>query len=257
MPVITLTSDWGLKDHYAGSVKGAIYSRLPGVTVVDISHEVPRFNVFQAAFILRNCFQNFPDGTVHIVAVNGEASIKTPHTLVQFNKQYFIAADTGVFSLLFDEKPEAVYEITMYQDSDIFTFPARDVFAKAACHLAEGGKPEELGEPREDFNRLGIFRPVVDSHSIRGVVIYIDSYENVITNITEEVFREVGKGRKFTLFFRGEEITRIHSAYGDVPEGEILTLFGATGYLEIAMNRGNAGGLLGLNINEPVRIEFQ
>jgi S-adenosyl-L-methionine hydrolase (adenosine-forming) len=257
MPIITLTSDWGHKDHYLAAVKGAIYSRMHEVTVVDISHEIPRFNVFQAAFVLRNCYKNFPGGTTHIIAVNGEASVKSPHTLVCAEGQYFIAADTGIFSLIFDNKPEAIYEITIYQDSDIFTFPARDVFVKAACHTAGSGKPKELGEPRTDYNRLNVFKPVVDKDSIRGVVIYIDSYENVITNITEEVFREVGKGRKFSVFFRGEEVTQMHTAYSDVAQGEILTLFGATRYLEIAMNRGNAGGLLGLDINEPVRIEFR
>lgn len=257
MPIITLTSDWGIKDHYLASVKGAIFSRIPEVNIVDISHDIPHYDIFKAAFVLKNCYRNFPAGTIHIIAVNSEASVKHPHSLVFANDQYFIAADTGVFSLIFDHKPDQVYEITTYQDSNIFTFPARDVFAKVACHLAVNGNIAEIAVARDEYNVVSIFKPVIDKDTIRGVVIYIDGYENVITNITGEIFAQVGKGRKFSILFRGEEIKGIHSAYSDVPSGEIMAIFGATAYLEIAMNKGNASGLLGLDINESVRIEFQ
>jgi S-adenosyl-L-methionine hydrolase (adenosine-forming) len=257
MPIITLTSDWGLKDHYLATMKGSLLSRLPGVNIVDISHEIPRYNIFQAAFVLKNCYKNFPDGTIHIIAINGEASVKTPHTLVVIDKQYFIAADTGIFSLIFDSAPEAIYEITTHQESDVFSFPARDVFIKVACHIANGGKLAEVATSKKEYNKLNVFKPVLTDNEIRGVVIYVDSYENVLTNITEEVFKQVGKGRKFSVVFRGEELDKIHTAYSDVPQGEILAIFGATGFLEIAINKGNAAGLLGLDINETVRIEFR
>jgi S-adenosylmethionine hydrolase len=257
MAIITITSDWGIKDHYLAAVKGAIYSKMPDVTVVDVSHQILRYDIFQAAFVLKNCFRNFPPGSVHIIAVNSEASVKTPHKFILYKGQWFIGADNGVFSLLWDDEPESIYEITTFQDSDLFTFPARDVFAKVACHLARGEKPEEMGKAVEGYNQVNVFKPVVDKNVIRGVVIYIDGYENAITNIRREDFTSTGKGRKFTLAFRGEEIKAIHTAYSDVPPGEIVALFGATGFLEIAMNRGNASGLLGLEINETVRIEFE
>lgn len=257
MPIITLTSDWGLKDYYLASVKGAIFTRLQNVNVVDISHNIQKFNILQAAFIVRNCYKNFPEKTVHIIAVDTEASIQTPHTLVIADNQFFIAADTGIFSLIFDKPPDTVYEITSFQDSNIFTFPARDVFVKVACHLAIGGKAEELGVIRSEFNKLTLFKPVINEDSIRGVVLYVDSYENVITNITEKQFREIGKGRKFEINFRGESIKAIHKSYGDVTRGEMLAVFGSTGLLEISINKGNAGGLLGLEVNETIRIEFK
>lgn len=256
MPIITITSDWGQKDHYLAAVKGAIYSKIPEITLVDISNDISHYNVMEAAFVVKNCYRNFPAGTVHMIGVDSEASVKHPHTIVLMHQQYFIGADTGIFSLIFDEQPEKCWEITTYQDSDVFTFPARDVFVKVACHLAQGGKPEEMGQLRNQINTLKLFNPVKDPDRIKGVVIYVDHYENVITNITKSDFAEVGRNRKFTLYFRGEELHKIHTAYSDVPQGEILALFGATSFLEIAINKGNASGLLGLDINESVRIEF-
>ena len=256
MPIITITSDWGRKDHYLAAVKGAIYSRLNDVNIIDISHDISHYNIMEAAFVVKNCWRNFPSGSVHIIAVDSEASVKNPHMLVMADGQYFIAADTGIFSLIFDTAPDQIYEITTYQDSDIFTFPARDVFVKVACHLASGGKLTEIGQARPSFNQLKVFNPVIENDRIKGVVIYIDHYENVITNINRKDFNEVGKGRKFTLHFRGEELHQVHTAYSDVPEGEILAVFGATNLLEIAINKGNAAGLLGLEINETIRIEF-
>jgi len=256
MPFITLTSDWGRKDHYLATVKGAIYSKIPEVVLVDISHDISHYNIMEAAFVVKNSYKNFPEGTVHIIGVDSEASVKHPHTIVYADKQYFIAADTGIFSLIFDQQPEAIYEITTFQESDVFTFPERDVFVKVACHLSMNGTPEVMGQKRDEYNILKVFNPVIEADSIRGIVIYVDAYENVVTNITRKDFSLIGKGRKFTLHFRGEELHQIHTAYSDVPHGEILALFGATSFLEIAINKGNACGLLGLDINESVRIEF-
>lgn len=257
MAIITLTSDWGRKDHYLAAVKGAIYCRMPDVIITDVSHDIAHYNIMEAAFVVKNSWKSFPEGTVHMIAVESEASVKHPHMLVVVEKQFFIAADTGIFSLIFDQQVDEIYEITTYQDSDIFTFPARDVFVKVACHLAQQGKPTEIGQLRNSYNVLKVFNPVIEPDSIRGVVIYVDGYENVVTNITRKDFTEVGKGRKFTLHFRGEEIEIIHTAYTDVPEGEVIALFGATSFLEIAINKGNAAGLLGLEINESIRVEFK
>src|SRR5512138_1750299 len=149
MAIITLTSDWGLRDHYIGSVKGAILRQHPEAVIVDISHLVEPFNLNQAAFIIRNSYRSFPKGTIHILGINEEASIETPHTLVLHEGHYFIGADNGIFSLIFDEKPEQILEIDVVQDSDYYTFPSRDVFAKVACHIAQGLPYEELGHPKK------------------------------------------------------------------------------------------------------------
>jgi S-adenosylmethionine hydrolase len=132
MPIITLTSDWGHSDHYIGAVKGSILSLLPDVKIIDISHQVAPFNIEQAAFILKNCYKNFPKGTIHIIGVNTEESDKNPHTVVFINDHYFIGTDNGIFSMIFDKPPKKIIELNIMQDSDYFTFSTRDRFVKAA-----------------------------------------------------------------------------------------------------------------------------
>jgi S-adenosyl-L-methionine hydrolase (adenosine-forming) len=258
MPIITLTTDWGLKDHYLGAVKGAIYRMLPDAKIVDICHDIPAFDLNQAAFIIRNFYRDFPEGTIHILGLNTEASIESPHTVVFHNGHYFIGADNGIFSLIFDEKPEKIYELEVIQDTDYFTFSTRDVFVKVACHLASGKAIEEIGRPRKTIMQKMSFRPVFDGNLIKGKVIYIDSYENVFTNITEDFFNQHAKGKKFAILFRSAtyRITELSKSYKDVVEGEMLALFNSSGYLEIAINMGRASSLLGLKIDQPVLIEF-
>ncbi len=256
MPIITLTSDWGYKDHYIGAVKGAILHRMPDATIVDISHSIPPFNVEHAAFVLKNCYHNYPEGTVHIIGVNTEESDKNPHTIIKIDGQFFISADTGIFSMIFNKKPDKIIELTIVQDSGFFTFSTRDRFAKAAVHIAQGKNIDELGDTKDSINEKILFEPVVTESLIKGHVIFIDSYENIITNIKEPLFKEVGKGQKFTIGFRTYEIHKISRSYSDVPVGEIVALFNSGGYLEIAMNQGNAAGLLGMDSKDLVRIEF-
>ncbi len=264
MAIITLTTDMGLKDYYVASVKGAILSQFPEAVIVDISHDVPPFNIAQASFVIRNAYKDFPKGTVHIIGVNPDADMDTHHLAVEFDGHYFVGADNGIFSLLFDKPLEHIFELSITQDSDDLTFPTKHVFVKAACHIARGGTMEVIGKRIETIRQRELFRAVVEGSIIRGTVIYIDSYGNVITNITESLFKEVGKGREFSIYFRKADydITRISQAYNEVPEGEKVALFSATGYLEIAINKGvegSGGGankLFGLKVNDTVRIEF-
>ncbi len=256
MPIITLTSDWGQKDHYIGAVKGAILSKISDVTIIDISHSIPPFNIEHAAFVLKNCFRNYPEGTVHIIGVNTEESDKNPHIVVKAYNHFFIGADTGIFSMILDQPPETIIEMDIIQDSGFFTFSSRDRFAKAAAHLAAGKDIAELGNKIESLNKKILFEPVVTENLIKGHVIFIDSYENIITNIKEPLFKEVGNGRKFTIGFRTYEINKLNRSYSDVPVGEIVALFNSGGYLEIAMNQGNAAGLLGMDSKDLVRVEF-
>jgi S-adenosylmethionine hydrolase len=256
MPVITLTSDWGIKDHYLASVKGALLKQVPETGIVDISHQIEPHNLTEAAFVIRNCYRDFPPGTIHIIGVSTEESEKNPHTAVFAEGQYFIGADNGIFSLIFDAPPEKIVEIALMQDSEYFTFSTRDRFVKAAAMLARGEDIMTLGPGRDTLNEKILFAPVVENDVIKGLVIYVDNYENLVTNIRRDRFREVGRNRKFTISFRGEEIRKIHESYADVPVGEILALFGSHGFLEIAMNNGRASGLLGLNPNDTVRVEF-
>lgn len=256
MPIITLTSDWGTKDHYLASVKGTILKQVPEARIIDISHDIPPHNLSQAAFILKNCYRDFPEGTIHLIGVSTEESDVNPHTAVKANGQYFIGADNGIFSLLFDGQVERIVEIEIMQDSDYYTFSSRDRFVKAAAVLANGTDISKLGTEKKELNQKFLFEPVVEENVIKGIVIYVDNYENVITNITRDKFKEIGKNRKFVISFRGEEIRRIYESYSDVPVGEILALFGCYGHMEIAMNNGTASSLLGLDPDDPVRVEF-
>ena len=256
MPIITLTSDWGLKDHYLAAVKGSILKRLPGCTIVDITHDIPPFNIEQAAFVVKNAYPNFPDGTVHIIGINTEESDKFPHTVIEIDNQFFIGTDNGIFSLIFDKQPDHILELTIPQDSDFFTFSTRDRFVKAAIHIAQNKPLKELGEPKSKLNEKILFKPVTDQNTIKGHVLYIDGYQNIITNIEESLFKEIGHGRKFNILFRTYSINKISRSYTDVAPGEIVALFDSNQYLEIAMNQGNAAGLLGLDYKDMIRIEF-
>ncbi len=256
MPIITLTSDWGFKDHYLGAVKGTILTKIPEATIIDITHSIPSFEIEQAAFIIKNSYRNFPEGTIHIIGINTEESDKMPHTAIEMDKHFFIGTDNGIFSLIFDKPPDKIVELNIPQDSNFFTFSTRDRFINAAAHLAEGKAIEELGDVKENIIEKILLKPVIDKNVIKGHVIYIDSYENIITNIREPFFREIAAGRKFSILFRTYEIKKISSSYTDVPVGEILALFDSNNHLEIAMNQGNAAGLLGLGYKDLVRIEF-
>ena len=258
MPVITLTSDWGIKDFYVAAVKGKILSYLPSATIVDISHLVPHFDIIRAAFFIKSSFINFPVGSIHIIGVEEEASIDSPHLLVFFKGHYFIGADNGIFSLLCDEKPDKVIEINVMQDSDYFTFPSRDVFAKVACHIAAGGNITEMGEEYEIRNNKFAIKPVLDGNTIRGSIIYIDSYENLITNITEKFFKEKVKKKNFSIVLPAKNrIERISKSFKDVKKMELVAFFNTLGLLEIGMNYSNIAGLSNLGLDDIIRIEIQ
>ncbi len=264
MAVITLTSDMGLKDFYVASVKGAIYSQVPDVKIVDISHQVKPFNIQQAAFVIGHCWFDFPPGTIHIIGVDPDITEERHHLIVKYKDHYFIGADNGIFKLLFESVPDEIFELNITQDTDENTFPTKNLFVKAACHLARGGTPEVIGRKIESLKDAEVIRPVVEEGVIKGSVIYIDAYGNAITNITRELFNKVGKDRDFTIMFKRAtyDIRKIHNNYNDVGDGQKVALFGASKLLEIAINKGapgNGGGadsLFGLKLNDVIRVEF-
>ena len=166
------------------------------------------------------------------------------------DNHYFIGSDNGIYSLIFDSAPDQIVELDIIQDSDYYTFSSRDRFVKAAALISSGKKLEEMGPARI------LFRPVISADAIKGIVIYIDNYENVITNITKDLFEKTRKGRKFRIVLRGEEIKTIKSSYSEVNVTDMVALFASSGHLQIALNKANASSLLGLYMDDPVRIEF-
>lgn len=259
MPIITLTSDWGLSDHYVASVKGAILRRVPDALIVDITHEIRHFDIKHASFVLRNSFRQFPEGTIHIIGIDSIESKNHQHLVVYAEGYYFIGADNGIFSLILDAPPQKIISLNILQDTGYFTFPSRDRFAKVAGHIAEGKSIDELGEPVSALVPKSLYQPVKEGNSILGRVMYIDSYNNVFVNITEKLFRESVQNRPFSINFRRDSysISTLVKAYGDVPEGEMCALFSSNGLLQIAINRGKAASLLGLTIDYPVNVEVK
>ena len=261
MAIITLTTDLGTTDSYLASVKGAIHSQLKEVQIVDISNHIEPFNIQQAAYILRNCFKDFPAETVHIISVDDELSVTTDHLAVKANSHYFIGADNGFFSLLLNEvKPEKIVKLNISLTSNCMTFATKNIFVPAACHIARGGTIEIIGTATKDFRVKRIeLKAVLQKDMIRGAVVHVDSYGNAVTNISKDEFRRVQKGRSFTIVFGREDemITDLSEKYKDVTTAEKLALFGENDQLQIAMNKGQASKLLGLKLHEIVRIEFK
>lgn len=257
MAIITLTTDLGYKDFYQAALKGSILSHLPIANIVDITHGVSAFNIPQAAFILKNSFHYFPKATVHLIGIDSVFNEKTRYLALKYKEHYFVGSDNGIFSLLFDEEPSEIVELNIMQDLKFLHFPLSDIFAKAATHLAKGGKLKDIGLPVSTLEEKMTLQPVIERDIIRGSVIYIDSFQNIITNITKDIFTRVQNNREFILYFRkNESITQLSWHYNEVPEGEKLCLFGISNHLEIAINKGNASGLLGLHLRDIVRIEF-
>jgi S-adenosyl-L-methionine hydrolase (adenosine-forming) len=252
MAIITLTSDLGLKDHYVSAIKGSILSRLPNAVIVDISHQIPTYNIQDAAYILKNAYPNFPKGSIHIIGIKSEQTKHTSQVIVFADGHYFIGADTGFFSLLLEQPIDQLIELP----SNVSTFPTRDIFAPAAAHLANGGLMQTLGQPKAELLERMPFRAATMGDMIRGTVEYIDSYGNVMCNINEALFKQVGKEREFKIEFARYEIDRMSNTYNDVPEGEILALFNAAKQLEIAMNNDRASSMLNLKLNDSISIRF-
>lgn len=275
MAIITLTTDFGLKDHFVGVLKGSIYSELPDAKIVDISHNVTPFNIQECAYILKNSYNSFPKGSIHIVGIDSEATQENQHIVVLINGHYFISANTGVIGLITSEiKPDKIFEIKI-PDPMHGSFPVLSVFVQVACHIARGGTLEVVGKPFEDLKDLREFMPriVDEGKKIIGSVIYIDNYGNVVTNIQKHLFEAYRKGRDFELLVRNHKIKKIHKAYTDIidfsleksrrkGDGDLLALFNSSEYIELAIYRSNlktVGGavtLLGLDYRDTVIIDF-
>jgi S-adenosyl-L-methionine hydrolase (adenosine-forming) len=258
MPVITLTSDWGFHDHYVAALKGRILGIDNSLSVVDLNHSVQPFNIAQAAFIIKNSYSFFPERTVHLICVNTEAHNGKNCIALQAEGQFFIMGDNGLPGLIFDnEQPLQAVAIEKFGPC-LSTFPELELFVPAACHLARAGKFEELGKRIDQPDRQVPLRPTIDESVITGSVIYIDSYQNAITNISRSLIERIGKKRKFEIFIKSNhyKLNHINFSYSETAVGELLVLFNSSGLLEVAINNGNAADLLGLSIGSAIRIKF-
>jgi S-adenosylmethionine hydrolase len=275
MSIITLTTDFGLKDHFAGILKGKIYSLFPETTIIDISHSIDKFNVLEASYLLSTSYSHFPKGTVHIVVVDAQRNADTVHIVMLYDGHYFIGADNGIFGVLTNKKnPEKIVQITIHDrllegSSDL------DVFATVATHLAKGGEMTVIGSPLTEIKKMNMLVPILDQNlkSIRGHIVYIDDFGNCVTNISKTYIEEVASGRQYNVRFSVYTIKRVRNNYADFKNnksadlnamaGNEIALFNQHGFLEIAVYRsnpnrsGSAHTLLGLKMQDVVIVEFE
>jgi S-adenosyl-L-methionine hydrolase (adenosine-forming) len=247
MPLLTLTSDIGQQDFLVGAVKGQLLKANPLFNIIDITHSLSPFNYPQAAYVCRNAVKNFTTGSFHLVLVN-LFDEKPEHLLLAEHNGHFIGcADNGLITMILEEVPQKVVALTLEKTQQKNTLYCTTVFAKAFNELSAGKKIEEVGDPSVSIHVKNPLKPLLGNNWIEGQIIFIDNFENVIVNITKEEFEEQRRGRSFKIVFKRDEvIDRISESYADVNEGEKLALFNSAGYLEIAINKGNAAGLLGL-----------
>ncbi|REJ83552.1 MAG: hypothetical protein DWQ44_03340 [Bacteroidetes bacterium] len=257
MSILTMTTDWGLRDHYLAAFKGELISRSRDIRIVDISHEIEKFNILQASFIIKNAFRKFPEGSIHFIGLEGNTQPESSSFLiVKSEGHFFIGRDSGIFSLILDNQSKEVYDLKIESSADNSIIYSRLI--DILCSLSEGEQAEKLGQVADSVIQSYFARPTTDHTGIRAVVIYIDDFGNVIVNVSKELFDDQRKGRKFTIFLRKAQynINRISNNYTDAESGEIVAFFNRDGYLEIALNRESAAGLLGIKVLENIRIEF-
>jgi S-adenosyl-L-methionine hydrolase (adenosine-forming) len=247
LPLLTLTSDIGSRDYLVSAIKAQLLQINPEFQIIDISHNIPPFNYPQAAYICRSAIKNFPPFTYHIILVNMFDS-KPEQLLLAYHKdQYLLCADNGLLTMILEEKPELVIGIPLDKLAVKNTFYCTTTMGKAVNQLVNGESILNIGLPDTTYVEKHHLRPLLDNNWIEGQIIFIDNFENVIVNITREQFEEQRKGRSFRIVFKRDEmIDHISESYADASEGEKLALFNSAGYLEIAINKGNAAGLFGL-----------
>lgn len=253
MPIITLTTDLGTRDHYAGSVKGALISAIPDATIIDITHDIEPFNTLHAAHVLRNCYRDFPVGTIHLIGVNAFHDAVTATLVVQHQGCWFVAPDNGFFGLIWEEEsPSSIFLLKEYES----IFPMRDEFVRAASHIISG-TVEQIAVKATTYRMSRMTKPLISEQYLRGSIVYFDRFGNAITNIQKKDFNAMVKGRNFTVAFkRYADVESLSLNYASVDESEKMCFFNSSGYLEIAINKGNARQLLNLNYSDTVQIDF-
>lgn len=281
MSIITLTTDYGLKDHFVGALKGKIVSEYAQATIIDISHDIDPFNTAEASYIIGAAYKSFPKGTVHLIGVDAERNTENQHIAIQWNDHYFIGADNGILGMLTQKiVPQKMVAINIHDRLPVDATDL-DVFVTVACHIAKGGLLNVIGKEITAIKQMTELQPVVsaDKTSIKGYVVYIDHFGNVVTNISRQLFLDVAKGRPYEIPLmqhknqrRSSPIKNIWAKYSDIAssgnygiknyEGDKLAIFNEAGFLEIAifrsnpMNVGSASSLLGLGYRDVITIQF-
>ena len=255
--LITLTTDFGTTDHFAGTMKGVILGIQPDAQVVDITHEVQAFEIADGAFTIAQAYRYFPKRTIHVVVVDpGVGSTRRP-ILAEMAGQFFIAPDNGVLSIVFAQGKPKVRHITnqrYFLKPVSRTFHGRDVFAPVAAHLASGVAPARFGKLIDDYLQLTFHRPTqTGKNAWTGTVLKVDRFGNLITNLHLDDFPNL-RIRPFRLLAGRQPITRLALTFTESSPGELFVLVGSSGYLEVATNQASAAKQLGCGAGAPIEL---
>ena len=257
-PVLALLTDFGNRDHYAGTMKGVALGICPEATLVDVTHEVPPHDVAAGALELAACYRYFPTGTIFLVVVDPGVGSSRRGIAVDAGDYKFVAPDNGVLSLVLDEIPiRKVVELTerRYARPTVSrTFEGRDRFAPAAAWLAKGVELSALGRPAGSIQRLSLPQPTATSEQLTGEVLRVDRFGNLITNIDRKTFQKLAHDGTLEIRIGSHQVPRIVSTYADVAPGEICALFGSTDHLEVAANGKSAASELDIDRGAPVHV---
>ncbi len=256
--IVTFTTDFGNRDPYAGIMKGIVLGANPHARIVDITHEIPAHNILNAAFSLVRTCRYFPEGTIHVAIVDPGVGGRRKNIAVRTDQYFFIGPDNGILSPMLSNvnSPEIrVIENPPFIKSIISdTFHGRDVFAPCAGHLSAGNSFAEVGPETERIKHLIYPKATCEANILKGEIVSIDYFGNMITNISKQNFREFVGKRKFEIYFGSERFTKILRHYNDIEQGSPLILFGSSCYMEISMNEGNAADYFMSSVGSPVTI---
>jgi len=258
--VVTLTTDFGIHDSYVGTMKGVLLRICPGVCIVDISHGINPQDILEASLVLDNAYSFFPAGSVHVAVVDpGVGGSRRPMILAA-GEHFFVGPDNGIFTRVLEFEPgakafaitEREYLLPVISD----TFHGRDIFSPVAAHLARGVDPGAFGPPLESPHRIELPTPRIWEDEIRGEVIHIDSFGNILSNISRDHFAAAVQDREFVVFINGKRIDRLCRTYEEQERGRTLALFGSSGLLEIAIAEGRADRRIGVGKGDIVLVQI-
>ena len=261
-PIISITTDFGVDDHYVGAMKGVILSINPDATIVDVNHHVNSYDIFDGAYSLSQSYHVFPPGTIHLVVVDPGVGSERRPIIVQSKNYRFVAPDNGVLSMVYErEERVAVRHVTaehFFRKPVSNTFHGRDIFAPVAGWLSRGMEAEKFGNVITDYARFTSVRPKWENDALlKGVAIKVDKFGNVVTNISrEDVPQLFGQDPpSFRIRLNGHEVTRICESFAAGEGTDLFALVGSSGFIEICTNRGSAAKAL--NVNRGVEVEVE
>lgn len=258
--IITLTTDFGLQDHYVSAMKAVMLGIAPDVRFVDVSHEIPAQDIMAGAWVVKNTAFLYPPGTVHLVVVDPGVGTSRHPIALKIKDQYFVGPDNGIFSLLFKEYDYEAYKLSntsFWRQGVSNTFHGRDIFAPVSAHLSTGIPLDEIGEPIDELVTYHWAVPIADKDGLQGWVVHIDRFGNLITNISDKLIDDHLKRKTVKIYVGNTMLSKVVSTFGDVEEGEPAAFIGSSGMLEIGINKGNAARMLSVDKGAQISIVLQ